>query len=89
MREMRSMHFISKLIDDGLVAPGKLKRLHVHMIEDEAVFSDLGWSSKLNTDRDFLEHLFTAGRKCADKWVEKNFDKINKQTTASVMEEFV
>ncbi|MDR1982472.1 MAG: patatin-like phospholipase family protein [Holosporaceae bacterium] len=89
MREMRSIHFISKLIDDGIVAPGKLKKLHVHMIEDEAVFYDLGWSSKLNTDSDFLNHLFTAGRKSADSWLEKNYDKINKETTADITEEFV
>ncbi|MDR0580950.1 MAG: patatin-like phospholipase family protein [Holosporaceae bacterium] len=89
MREMRSMHFISKLIDEGLVAPGKMKRMHVHLIEDEAVFQDLGWSSKLNTDMDFLDHLFNAGRKSADKWLEKNYDKINKETTADVAEEFV
>jgi NTE family protein len=89
MREMRSMHFITKLIDEGIVAPGKMKRLHVHMIEDEKAFYDLGWSSKLNTDKDFLDYLFNAGRKSADKWLEKNYDKINKETTADVEEEFV
>ncbi|MDR2723820.1 MAG: patatin-like phospholipase family protein [Holosporaceae bacterium] len=89
MREMRSMHFITKLIDDGIVPPGKLKRLHVHMIEDEKAFHDLGWSSKLNTDKDFLSYLFDAGRKSADKWLEKNYDKVNKESTADIQEEFV
>lgn len=89
MREMRSMHFISHLIDGGYIEPGKLKRCHVHLIEDEAVFQDLGWSSKLNTDMEFLKHLFDAGRVAADKWLEKNYDKIGKETTASVAEEFV
>ena len=89
MREMRSMHFITKLIDDGIVAPGKLKRMNVHLIENEATFQDLGWSSKLNTDWEFLSHLKEEGRKTADKWIEKNYDKIGKQTTAPVAEEFV
>ncbi|MDR0631890.1 MAG: patatin-like phospholipase family protein [Holosporaceae bacterium] len=89
MREMRSIHFITKLIDEGYVAPGKLKRLHVHMIEDEKAMHDLGWSSKLNTDKDFLDFLFKAGRKSADVWIEKNYDKIGKETTAPVAEEFV
>ncbi|MDR2107685.1 MAG: patatin-like phospholipase family protein [Holosporaceae bacterium] len=89
MREMRSMHFITKLIDDGIVAPGKMKRLYVHLIEDEAAFYNLGWSSKLNTDKDFLDYLFKAGRKSADQWLEKNYDKIGKQTTADVVEEFI
>jgi NTE family protein len=89
MREMRSMHFITKLIDTGIVAPGKMKRCFVHLIEDEKAFHELGWSSKLNTDKDFLSYLFNAGRKSADKWLEKNYDKIGKETTADVAEEFV
>jgi hypothetical protein len=36
-----------------------------------------------------LDHLFSAGRKSADKWLEKNYDKINKETTADVAEEFI
>ncbi|MDR0555849.1 MAG: patatin-like phospholipase family protein [Holosporaceae bacterium] len=89
MREMRSMHFITKLIDDGIVAPGKLKRCHVHLIEDEKAFHELGWSSKLNTDSRFLSCLFDAGRKSTDKWLEKNYDKIGKESTADVADEFV
>ncbi|MDR3151253.1 MAG: patatin-like phospholipase family protein [Holosporaceae bacterium] len=89
VREMRSIHFITRLIDSGLLEKGKMKRLHMHIIEDEEVFQDLGWSSKLNTDIGFLEHLRDAGRKAADKWLEKNYDKIGKETTADIAEEFV
>jgi NTE family protein len=89
VREMRSIHFITKLIDEGLVKPGSLKRLYIHLIEDEAIFQDLGWSSKLNTDIEFLVHLFNAGRKSADKWLEKNYDNIGKKSTADIVEEFV
>lgn len=89
MREMRSMHFITRLIDSGVVKPGTLKRLLIHLIEDEAVFQDLGWSSKLNTDMEFLLHLKEAGRIAADKWLEKNWDKVGKEGTADVLEEFV
>lgn len=89
MREMRNMYFLTKLIDEGYVAPGKLKRMNVHLIENEAVFSELGWSSKLNTDRGFIMHLYEEGRKTANKWMEKNYEYIGKKTTADVEEEFV
>jgi NTE family protein len=89
VREMRSIHFITRLIDSGLLEKGKMKRLHMHIIEDEEVFQDLGWSSKLNTDIGFLEHLRDAGRKAADKWLEKNYHRIGKETTADIAEEFV
>ena len=89
MREMRSIAYITKLIDDGLLDPKKIKRLNVHLIENEGVFQDLGWSSKLNTDPKFFEHLFTEGRKTADKWIEENYKYIGKKTTANIEEEFV
>ncbi|GHT90571.1 alpha/beta hydrolase [Alphaproteobacteria bacterium] len=89
VREMRSIHFITKLIDQGLLERGRMKRLNVHLIEDEAVFQDLGWSSKLNTDMEFLQHLRNAGRIAADKWLTKNYDKIGKEGTADVAGEFV
>ena len=89
MREMRSMHFIGELIDKKIVEPGSLKRMHVHLIEDEEVFQDLGWSSKLNTDEAFLKHLFDAGRVAADKWMEKNYDKIGKKSTVDLAEDFI
>ncbi len=89
VREMRSIHFITELIDRGLIKEGAMKRLNIHLIEDEKVFQDLGWSSKLNTDMPFLKHLFDAGRVSADKWLEKNWDFIGKKSTADVLNEFV
>jgi NTE family protein len=77
------------LIDSGIIEKDKMKRLHMHLIEDEEVFQDLGWSSKLNTDIKFLEHLRNAGRKAADKWLEKNYNRIGKETTADILDEFV
>ena len=88
MREMRSVAYITKLIDSGLLDPKKVKRLHMHLIENEGTFQDLGWSSKLNTDIKFFEHLFTEGRKTADKWIEENYKHIGHKTTFDVAEEF-
>ncbi|MDR1267030.1 MAG: patatin-like phospholipase family protein [Holosporales bacterium] len=89
LREMRSMHFITKLIDDGLVDPTKIKKLHVHLIQDEAAFQDLGWSSKLNTDKKFIDYLFEAGYKAGDKWIKENFDKVGVETTAPMEDLFM
>lgn len=89
VREMRSMHFITKLIDNGIADPKKLKRTHVHLIENESTFQELGWSSKLNTEPEFFKFLFESGRITTDKWLEKNYDSIGKKTTADVLEEFI
>lgn len=89
VREMRSIHFISKLIEKGDLDKNKYKHLHLHLIENEESFQDLGWSSKLNTEWAFLEHLFEEGRKTCSKWIEKNFDKVGKETSFDMVEEFV
>ena len=64
-------------------------RIHMHMIEQDEVFSELGWSSKLNTEWEFLTHLFEHGRASADKWIKQNFDNIGKKTTAPLEDHFV
>lgn len=89
MREMRSVAYITKLIDEGLLDPKKIKRLRMHLIENEGVFQDLGWSSKLNTEEAFLNHLFEEGRKTADKWIEENYQYIGKKTTVDMKDEFI
>lgn len=89
IREMRMINFLSKLIDDGSVVPGKLKRLHMHLIENEEVFKDLNFSSKLNTDWDFLIHLFEEGRKAGDKWMDENYARVGIESTADIEKDFV
>ena len=89
VREMRAISFISDLIDSGELDQKQHKRVYIHAIEDEAVFQDLGWSSKLNTEWEFLTYLFEKGRKAADQWIQKNYDKVGKETTAPLREHFV
>ena len=61
----------------------------MHVIEDEEVFQDLGWSSKLNTEWEFLTHLFEKGRAAADRWLKENGDKVGVCTTAPMKEHFI
>ena len=89
VREMRAISFVSDLIDSGMLDKKKIKRIHMHHIEDEDTFADLGWSSKLNTEWEFLTHLFERGRACADKWIKENYEHIGKKTTANMQEHFV
>lgn len=88
VREMRAIHFISELIDSGQLDPEKHRRVHLHTIEDEACFQELGWSSKLNTEWDFLTHLFEKGRLAADAWIKEHFHKIGNQSSAVVKDHY-
>ncbi len=76
VREMRAIHFITNLIDQGVIPEGKMKRVNMHLLKNEEVFQDLNLTSALNTDWDFLMHMFEEGRKTAAAWLEEHFDRI-------------
>ena len=88
LREMRAIHFITQLIDSGAVNK-PLKRLHMHIIRNEIVFSPLAQQSSLNSDWKFIEYLFHWGRKTADIWIKDHFDDIGIRSSAHIEDDFV
>lgn len=88
MREMRAIHFVSRLVDAGHLAPDQYKQLKMHMIASEDELASLGASSKLSSEPAFLEHLFTIGRATADRWLATHFDDINHRSTLDLAKTF-
>jgi NTE family protein len=76
VREMRAIHFITTLIDNGTIPEGKMKRVNMHVIKNEEAFKGLNLSSALNTDWDFLTRLHEAGYKTAEGWIERNYETL-------------
>ncbi len=89
IREMRATHYISKMVDSGIITDKSIKSLHMHVIRNPKVFSDLDQSSSLNCDWEFFQYLFKVGRETAKEWVAENFDDIGVRTTANMDEDFV
>jgi NTE family protein len=89
MREMRVIEFVSRMIDDGTIAKGRMKRMLVHAVEAEDAFGELGVSSKLNPDWNFLTHLFEIGRERCDQWLAENFDRIGRESSVDLRERFL
>jgi NTE family protein len=84
MREMRAIAFVTKLIDDGVIAEGRMKRMLIHAIEGQDFMRDLGVSSKMNADWEFLTHLRDVGRERASAWLDRNFDAIGMRTSVDL-----
>ena len=84
MREMRAVAFVTKLIDDGVVPEGKMKRMLVHSVEAQDFMRELGVSSKMNADWEFLTHLRDIGRERAEVWIHDNFDNLNVKSTVDL-----
>jgi NTE family protein len=84
MREMRAIAFVTKMIDDGTIDEGKMKRMLIHAIEGQDFMRELGVSSKMNADWEFLTHLRDVGRERAEQWLEANFDAVNHRTSVDL-----
>jgi NTE family protein len=90
--EMRAIAFALKLLDE---VPGDvpvvrdLKRMHIHMIEDEPAMESLGVASKLNTDMDFLLFLKRLGRETAGRWLARNFEALGQRSTVDIRKTFL
>jgi NTE family protein len=87
IREMRTIAYLTKLIDSGKVKGGK--RVLVHVIEAEDLIRKLSWSSRLNGNWDFLMRLHEMGRRCADYWLKANFDRIGVASTVDLEKKYL
>jgi NTE family protein len=60
------------------------KRMLMHVIEAEEFIRAFSWSSRLNADWDFLQHLYNIGRAQAEPWFEANFDRLGIESTVDL-----
>ncbi len=84
MREMRAISFVTKLIEKGFDDDGRLKRMHMHVVDAEDVMQELGFSSKLNADWGFLQHLRDVGYERTEAWLQRHRGDIGKRSTADI-----
>ncbi|MEM9144985.1 MAG: patatin-like phospholipase family protein [Pseudomonadota bacterium] len=84
MKELRALHFMTDLMDSHAVPCETRRAVHVHMIEARKQMRPLGASSKLNTEWEFLQHLFEIGRAAADRWLREHFDSLGVRSTLDV-----
>jgi NTE family protein len=84
LREMRAIRFVTRLIDDGTVVDGSLRRMHIHSIAADDVIAKLSVASKLDADWEFLTSLRDTGRERAGQWLDAHFDRIGVESTVDL-----
>ena len=87
--EMRAIAFVQKLVDEGRVEPGEYKNLRLHMVADEEGLAPLTASSKLNTERAFLEALHALGRAAAERWLHAHRASVGVRSTLDLRQTFL
>ena len=89
MREMRAIAFVQKLLAEERLPRGRYKNLKIHTVDAEAEMGRLGYSSKLNADREFLGWLFELGRARVDAFLAAHYDKIGVESSTDIAEKFL
>ncbi len=89
VREMRAIHFVTDLIDEGKLSSNEYKRLLFHIISAEADLRPLSASSKMNAEWAFLTHLRDIGRRAAGEWLDNHADMLGVKSTVDIAERFL
>jgi NTE family protein len=89
MREMRAIAFVQKLVAQDRVDRGRYKHVKIHVVEAEAEMRQLGYSSKLNASRAFLDWLFALGRERAGVFLDEHLNKIGVTSSVDVAAKFL
>lgn len=84
MKELRSFHFITELLERHEIPAENRRAMHLHMIEARKQMRPLDASSKLNSEWAFLRHLFEIGRSAADRWIARHYDDLGVRSSFDV-----
>ena len=76
LRELRNIDFVNRLLEDGTIADGAMKRNHVHSVNDDTLMNQLGIASKMTPNKALLLQLKDSGRAAMDRFLSEHRDSI-------------
>ena len=83
MKELRMIAMLRQVVDPGSGEGARWARMRTHRIASEMLI-DLGSSSKMIAERDFLLMLREEGRRAAGAFLDEHLDDIGKRSTADL-----
>ena len=84
LRELRAIDFVQRLLASGVLAPGTMKDVRVHMISDDALMNALSVATKTVAVPSLLAQLKEAGRRAAGAFLADHIDDVGKRQTADL-----
>ncbi|MGJ8545621.1 MAG: patatin-like phospholipase family protein [Sulfitobacter sp.] len=88
LRELRAIDFVQRLLEDGTLPEGRMSRVRVHMIADDALMAQLSVATKMLPNPGVLMVLKQAGIVAAETFLRDHVDKIGKQSSVDLREMF-
>jgi NTE family protein len=88
IKELKAISLMQQLVEAKGLDLGVAGRTYLHLIHADQEVQDLSASSKMNAEWKYLRMLFDRGRRWADVWLDKNFDRLGKGSTLALEEFF-
>lgn len=83
LKELRMIALLRQVADTGDCEGALWARMRVHRIAGTAM-NELGYSSKLNAEWDFLCHLRDEGRRAADDFLKAHADDLGRRSSLDI-----
>ncbi len=83
MKELRMIALLRQVADPGSGEGARWANMRTHRIMTD-MMTDLGYSSKLNAERAFLEMLRAEGRRAASAFLDAHADDLGQRTTTDL-----
>ena len=87
-RELRAISFVKRLLAEGGMKPGTMKNVHVHMIADDALMTELSVATKLVPSAYVIAKLKEAGQAAAEAFIAGDASMIGEQSSVDLQEMF-
>ncbi|MGJ5619257.1 patatin-like phospholipase family protein [Sulfitobacter sp. MF3-043] len=88
LRELRAIEFVQRLLSDGTIPQGKMARVNIHMIADDALMEQLSVATKMTPNPAVIASLKDAGFEAADQFLAKHGQDIGKRSSVDLPEMF-
>jgi NTE family protein len=85
---LRAVSFVQRLLAEGAVASDAMKKIHVHMIADDALMEQLSVATKSVPVPQVLHQLRKAGERACDNFLSQHGDRIGREGSVDLVEMF-
>lgn len=86
LRELRAIHFVGRLLEDGTLKRGSMSRVLVHMIADDMLMNSLSATTKMVPLPRLLTRLHAAGHAAADRFLVAHKDDLGQRSSVDLRE---
>jgi NTE family protein len=83
MKELRMIALLRQVADPGTGEGARWAQMRTHRIMTD-MLAELGASSKLNAERDFVEMLWTEGRRAAAEFLDRHGEDLGKRSSSDL-----